>query len=159
MSHRLSRLLFAALLSMTLLPTRAQTGVLLPGDKDTPDPKVLSLEEMTVDITIDDGDARIFMTQIFLNHTGLAQEGVYRFPLPSEATVSDFAVWDGAVRIPAVVLERKRAQEVYAEAKAQAIDPGLLQMGERSGADPAERTLFTAKIVPIPASRAAGRSR
>ncbi|SEG70297.1 Ca-activated chloride channel family protein [Bryocella elongata] len=151
MSHHLSRLLLAALLPMTLLPALAQTGVLLPGDKDTPDPKVLSLEEMTVDITIDDGDARIFMTQIFLNHTGLAQEGVYRFPLPSEATVSDFAVWDGAVRIPAVVLERKRAQEVYAEAKAQAIDPGLLQMGERSGADPAERTLFTAKIVPIPA--------
>lgn len=145
------RSLAAMLLLGALVPACAQTGVLVPGDKEAPDPKVLSLEEMTIDITIDDGDARVFLTQIFLNHNGTVQEGTYRFPLPSEATVSDFAVWDGAVRIPAVVLERKRAQEVYAEAKSQAIDPGLLQMGERAGADPAERTLFTAKIVPIPA--------
>ena len=37
------------------------------------------------------------------------QEGNYVFALPSRATVSDFAVWDGPVRIPAVILERKRA--------------------------------------------------
>lgn len=140
----------AALLLWPML-ARTQTGVLLPRDKEAPDPAVLSLEEMTVDITIDDGDARVLLTQIFLNHTNAIQEGTYRFPLPSAATVSDFAVWDGAVRIPAVVLERKRAQEVYDEARMQTIDPGLLEMGERAGADPAERTLFTAKIVPIPA--------
>ena len=53
------------------------------------------------------------------------EEGTYRFSLPSGSTVSDFAVWDGPVRIPAVILERKRAEQVYEQARAQAIDPGL----------------------------------
>jgi Ca-activated chloride channel family protein len=135
-----------------LLTSRAwaDTGVLIPGDKEAPDAAVLSLEEMTVEVKIDDGDARVRITQIFANHTNQVQEGMYTFALPSGTTVSDFAVWDGPVRIPAVILERRRAQEVYEQAKMQAIDPGLLQMGERD--EEASRTaVFSAKIVPIPA--------
>ncbi len=130
---------------------RAATGVLLPNGKQSPDPSILSLEEMSVDITIDNGDARVFITQIFLNHTSKIEEGTYNFPLPGGATISDFAVWDGPVRIPAVILERRRAQEVYRDARLQAIDPGLLQMGERDASTPEETALFSAKIVPIPA--------
>jgi len=129
------------LLAFTALTASAATAVIIPRDKQAPDPSVLSLEEMSVDITIDNGDARIFITQIFLNHTNKIEEGTYNFALPSGSTVSDFAVWDGAVRIPAVILERKRAQEVYEQARLQAIDPGLLQMGERDNADPAHTAL------------------
>ena len=126
-------------------------GVLIPGDKAQPDPSILSLEEMEITVRIDNGDARVFVRQIFTNHTGRIQEGNYIFALPSRATVSDFAVWDGPVRIPAVILERKRAGEIYNELKQQAIDPGLLQMGER-GAEEAKRSaIFSARIVPIPA--------
>jgi Ca-activated chloride channel homolog len=132
------------------LPIWADTGVLIPGDKQGPDATVLSLEEMTVEVRIDDGDARVRITQIFSNHTNQVQEGTYTFALPAGSTVSDFAVWDGPVRIPAVILERKRAQEIYEKAKMQAIDPGLLQLGERD--EEASRTaVFSAKIVPIPA--------
>ena len=145
--------LLLAILSCALSAPKlhAQAGVLLPRDKEAPNPAVLSLEEMSVDITVDDGDARVRLTQIFLNHTDRVEEATYRFPLGSAATISDFAVWDGAVRIPAIVLERRRAEAVYNQARAQAIDPGLLQMGERSGDDEVESTLFTAKITPIPA--------
>ena len=129
----------------------AQTGVLLPRDQQTPDPRVLSLEEMTVRVEVDNGDAHVTITQIFLNHTSGIQEGTYRFPLPGGSTISDFAVWDGPVRIPAVVLERRRAEEVYRDARLQAVDPGLLEAGEREGSTPEENALFTAKIVPIPA--------
>ncbi len=113
----------------------ADGGVLIPRDKAQPDPNVLSLEEMEIAIRIDNGDARIFVRQIFANHTGHIEEGNYVFALPSRATVSDFAVWDGPVRIPAVVLERKRAEEIYNQLKQQTIDPGLLQMGERGAAE------------------------
>lgn len=133
------------------MPGWASTGVLLPRDAAAPDPKVLSLEEMTVRVEIDNGDAHVMITQIFLNHTAGIQEGTYNFPLPGGATISDFAVWDGPVRIPAVVLERKRAEEVYRNARLQAIDPGLLEAGERDGSTPEQNALFTAKIVPIPA--------
>src|SRR6266852_2583232 len=127
----------------------ADGGVLIPRDKAQPDPKVLSLEEMEITIRIDNGDARIFVRQIFANHTNQIEEGNYIFALPSRATVSDFAVWDGPVRIPAVVLERKRAEEIYNQLKQQTIDPGLLQMGERGASEAARSAIFSARIVPI----------
>src|SRR6266853_571776 len=127
----------------------ADGGVLIPRDKAQPDPNVLSLEEMEITIRIDNGDARIFVLQIFANHTGHIEEGNYVFALPSRATVSDFAVWDGPVRIPAVVLERKRAEEIYNQLKQQTIDPGLLQMGERGAAEASRSAIFSARIVPI----------
>ncbi len=129
---------------------RADSGVLIPRDKSQPDPTVLSLDEMDISIVIDNGDARVSFRQIFANHTSRIEEGNYVFALPTRATVSDFAVWDGPTRIPAVILERKRAGEIYNELKQQMIDPGLLQMGER-GADEGRHThVFSAKIVPIP---------
>lgn len=149
---KMTRLLALLLVLATLSPAVwGDAGVLIPRDKAQPDPAVLSLEEMEITIRIDNGDARVFVTQIFANHTGGIQEGNYVFALNSHAVVSDFATWDGPVRIPAVILERKRAEEIYNELKQQAIDPGLLQMGERT-ADEARRTsVFSAKITPIPA--------
>jgi Ca-activated chloride channel homolog len=145
--------LAAGALAMMLAPSlvRADAGVLIPKDKQAPDASVLSLAEMKVEIVIDNGDARVRITQIFANHTNQIEEGTYVFALPDQSTVSDFAVWDGPVRIPAVILERKRAQEVYDTARMQAIDPGLLEMGERDDSDPAKTSTFSAKIVPIPA--------
>ena len=147
--NRILRILL--LLLFTPLPAYPDGGVLIPRDKAQPDPSVLSLEEMEITVQIDNGDARVFVRQIFANHTAGIQEGNYVFALPSRATVSDFATWDGPVRIPAVILERKRAGEIYNELKRQSIDPGLLQMGER-GAEEAKRSaIFSARIVPIPA--------
>lgn len=129
----------------------ADSGVLVPGDKQAPDPSILSLTEMQVDIHVDNGDARVWMRQVFTNHTARPQEGNYLFALPSGTTISDFAVWDGPVRIPAVILERKRAKALYQELKSQAIDPGLLEQGERSEDDARRNSIFSVHIVPIPA--------
>jgi len=135
-----------------LVPTLwGDAGVLIPRDKNQPDPTILLLEEMEIVIRIDNSDARIFVKQIFANHTARIEEGNYVFALNSRATVSDFATWDGPVRLPAVILERKRAEEIYNSLKQQNVDPGLLEMGERT-ADEARRTsVFSAKITPIPA--------
>jgi len=127
----------------------ADAGVLIPRDKSQPDSAMLSLDEMEIRITIDNGVARVYVRQIFGNHTALIEEGNYIFALPSRATVSDFAVWDGPTRIPAVILERKRASEIYNQAKQQAIDPGLLQMGERGVEEARRSAAFSARIVPI----------
>lgn len=129
----------------------ADSGVLIPRDKQAPDPSILSLNEMEVDIRIDNNDARVWIRQIFANHTERIEEGNYVFALPSGTQVSDFAAWDGPTRIPAVILERKRAQALYQELKSQAIDPGLLQQGERTEDDAHRNSTFSAHIVPIPA--------
>ena len=141
--------LAVALLGPSLL--FGDAGVLIPRDKQQPNPAILSLEEMEITSRIDNGDARVFVRQVFANHTGRIEEGNYIFALPGHATISDFATWDGPVRLPAVILERKRAGEIYNQLKQQSIDPGLLQMGER-GSEEAKRTsVFSARIVPIPA--------
>lgn len=129
----------------------ADSGVLIPRDKSQPDPKVLSLQEMEITVTIDNGVARVYIKQIFANHTSHIEEGNYLFALPTRATISDFAVWDGPTRIPAVILERKRAGEIYEQLKQQSIDPGLLQMGERGSDEARHSSIFSAKIVPIAA--------
>lgn len=139
--------LFVLLFAPALL--RADAGILIPRDKAQPDPAILSLEEMEITIRVDNGDARVFVKQIFANHTNKIEEGNYIFALPSQATVSDFAVWDGPTRIPAVVLERKRAEDIYTQLKQQAIDPGLLQMGERGSEEAKRSSVFSARIVPI----------
>jgi Ca-activated chloride channel family protein len=109
---------------------------------------------MAIEVRIDNGTARVRVRQIFGNHTADLKEGVYQFALPGKETVSDFAVWDDITRIPGVILERRRAGEIYEQAKSQAIDPGLLEMGERtaseSGAPFQPSQAFTARIVPIP---------
>ena len=126
-------------------------GVLIPSNRQQPDAKTLSLQEMNIDVRIDNCDARVSIRQIYMNHTERILEGNYVFALPAQASVSDFAVWDDVVRIPGVILERKRASEIYNALKWQSIDPGLLQMGEHSASEARRSAVFSARIVPIPA--------
>jgi Ca-activated chloride channel family protein len=141
----------ALLLGVLPSPILAESGILIPGDKSAPDASILSLEEMEITITIDNSDARVYIRQIFANHAPNVEEGNYLFALPSHAAISDFAVWDGPTRIPAVILERKRAGEIYEQLKQQMIDPGLLQQGERGPEEARRSNTFSARVVPIPA--------
>ncbi len=126
-------------------------GVLIPSTAKQPDARVLSLDEMVIDVAIDNGHATVRIRQIYANHTGAPIEGNYAFTLPGRALISDFAVWDDTTRIPGVILERKRAEEIYADIRMQALDPGLLQMGERDADEERRSSLFTARVAPIPA--------
>jgi Ca-activated chloride channel homolog len=144
-------LLGMALALLTPSMVHSDAGILIPRDQAEPNPAILSLEEMEITVQIDNGDARVFVLEVFANHTANIEEGDYVFALPSNATVSDFGVWDGATRIPAVILERKRAEELYEQLRQQSIDPGLLQMGERGAEQASRSAVFSARIVPIPA--------
>lgn len=140
----------AVLLILTLLPSgrsAAQSGLLLPSDADKPDDSVLSLAVMDVEICVDNQFATVRTVQIYDNHTAQTLEGNYSFALPTEATISDFAVWDGDTRIPGVMIEKRRAAGIYAEIKQQVIDPGLLQQGEDDVVSGA--SIFYAKVFPI----------
>src|SRR5580698_1073351 len=138
------------LLAMSCLAL-GDAGVLIPSTAKQPDPKVLTLDEMSIVITIDNGNAKVKVQQIFANHTAGVLEGNYVFALPGRAQISDFAIWDDATRIPGVILERKRAEEIYNDIRMQALDPGLLQMGERDADEARRSSIFSARVVPIPA--------
>ncbi len=135
-------------------PVYGQAGVLIPtdltGSAVVTNPsapqfsadKALSLSEMTVEVKINNQFARVRIMQIYTNNTGRVLEGKYVFLIPNTALISDFAVWDGDVRIPGVIVEKRRANEIYEEIKKQYIDPGLLQSEEGEAA-------FSTKIAPI----------
>ena len=80
----------AALLLLLIAATtaRAQSGVLIPGSTEKPDPTILTLDEMSVNITIDNQFARVKVVQIFGNKTDRAQEGKYIFLIPTTASIS-----------------------------------------------------------------------
>ena len=153
----LARRKLLALLSVllpALLPAtaRGQAGLVVPTGAGRPDAAVLALRDMAIDVEIARGHARVGVRQVFENRTERPQEGTYRFRLPASASVSDFAVWDGLVRVPGVILEKKRARAIYRELTTQRIDPGLLQQGEEDeGTGPSGGAAFSARISPIPA--------
>ncbi len=142
-------LLAGALLAAPSL--HAQAGLLVPTSRGGPDAEVLALREMAVDVGLARGYARVSVRQVFENRTSLVQEGTYRFRLPPSAAVGDFAVWDGFVRVPGVILEKQRARAIYEELTRQRIDPGLLQQGEEDeGTSPSGGAAFAARVSPIP---------
>jgi Ca-activated chloride channel homolog len=126
----------------------AQSGALIPVSvKNEPDSSILSLQVMKVDVTIDNQHARVKVLQIFDSHTNQVLEGKYLFALPPQSSIADFAVWDGDLRLPGVILEKRRANRIYSEIKSQMTDPGLLQQDDERGGTSA----FSAKVFPIPA--------
>ncbi len=144
------RLLLIALLLLPLsLPvcrSAAQSGVLIPSTGSKPDPATLSLQMMNVDVLIDNKHARVKVLQIFDSPSVQILEGKYLFVLSPAASIFDFAVWDGDLRIPGVMMERRRANKAYSEIKQQQVDPGLLQQDdEKEG-----QSAFSAKVFPIP---------
>jgi Ca-activated chloride channel family protein len=128
--------------------TAAQSGALIPVSvKNEPDSSILSLQMMKVDVVIDNQHARVKVLQIFDSHTNQVLEGKYLFALPPQSSIADFAVWDGDLRLPGVILEKRRANRIYSEIKSQLTDPGLLQQDDDRGGT----STFSAKVFPIQA--------
>ena len=133
-------------LGWSLRQSSAQSGVLIPSTSTKPDPATLALQLMNVDILIDNQHARVRVLQIFDSHVAQQLEGKYLFALPSRASISDFAIWEGDTRIPGVMMEKQRANAVYSQIKQQQVDPGLLQQDDEHAGNSA----FSAKVFPIP---------
>ncbi len=151
---RISGVVAAAML-WTACASYGDTGLIIPSDRQAPDPAELSIESLKIRILIDNGHALVHLDEVFRNKTERVLEGTYLLTLPGNAAVSEFAVWDDVTRIPGVILERKRAGELYTQIRNEAIDPGLLESGEvAESTAPGEAThssQFSVKIVPIPA--------
>ncbi|MBO0725941.1 MAG: VWA domain-containing protein, partial [Blastocatellia bacterium] len=152
--HQSLRMIICALAGVSLAfaalwrHTSAQSGALIPASvKNEPDSSILSLQVMKVDVTIDNQHARVKVLQIFDSHMNQVLEGKYLFALPPQSSIADFAVWDGDLRLPGVILEKRRANRIYSEIKSQLTDPGLLQQDDERGGTSA----FSARVFPIPA--------
>ncbi|MBX7222203.1 MAG: VWA domain-containing protein [Blastocatellia bacterium] len=129
-------------------------GILIPREPDitrpvprplprpVPLPHTLKVKSVKVTTTIKNQVARTSVEQIFLNETPATLEGTYCFPIPENAALSEFAIWDGPRRLVGEVVEKNKARQIYNDIVRTMRDPGLL---EYVGKD-----LFQASVFPIP---------
>src|SRR6266436_4229563 len=130
------------------LVTMAQ-GVIVPGECDRCPgprhqvlPRSLPIKSIKIDTKIVSQVATTHVEQIFRNDTDATLEGTYFFPIPEQASITEFAIWDGDRRLVGEVRSREDARRIYDQIVRRQRDPGLL---EYAGKD-----LFQASIFPIP---------
>lgn len=104
---------------------------------------VLEIKEQDVRVTINNSIAVTQIDQVFVNTENRQVEALYTFPVPREASVSNFSMWIAGKEMIGEVVEKERAREIYNSYKRQRRDPGLLEQ--------VDFKQFEMRIFPIPA--------
>src|SRR5438128_72152 len=141
--------MFFAALFLSAASAAAQ-GVIVPGPcnrcperpRPIPLPRALPIKSIKIDTKILSEVATTHVEQVFRNDTEANLEGTYLFPIPDEAAIMEFAIWDGDRRLVGEVRSREEARRIYDEIVRRQRDPGLLEY--------AGKNLFQANIFPIP---------
>ncbi|HEX7898524.1 MAG TPA: VIT and VWA domain-containing protein [Planctomycetota bacterium] len=116
------------------------SGTLIPAGGGPP----MEIESQEVRVRINNGIAVTTITQVFRNNRPQALEAVYAFPVPHEASVSNFSMWISGKEVVGEVLEKKEARRIYESITAQRRDPGLLEQ--------VSYKLFEVRVFPVPAN-------
>src|SRR5882757_5109305 len=107
-----------------------------------PLPNELPVKSIQLDTKIVGQVATTHVEQVFRNDTQYTLEGTYFFPIPDNAAIVEFAIWENGKKLVGEVRSREEARRIYDEIVRRQKDPGLL---EYAGKD-----LFQASIFPIP---------
>lgn len=87
----------------------------------------LDIRYHRVQVTIENQVATTRVEQVFHNPNDWEAEGMYVFPLPKDAAVSEFAMWVDGKRIEAAILSADEARQVYDDIVRKRRDPALLE--------------------------------
>jgi Ca-activated chloride channel family protein len=91
----------------------------------------LWLKSYDATVTITDQMAVTHVDHVFKNESSSRMEGVFVFPLPENAIVTELALWINGKRVVGDVMEKDTARAVYNSIVRRQIDPALLEyMGE-----------------------------
>lgn len=100
------------------------------------------VERHAVDAVIEGQIAQVEVTQVLRNPSGRVAEGVYIFPLPADATVSDFQMTVDDQTLEGKLIDRNEARRIYEQIVRGQRDPALLEYLGRG--------LFQTRAFPIP---------
>jgi Ca-activated chloride channel family protein len=133
------KVILTILLILVMSPAAAYAnGLLIPTKAGVPP---LSIKYQSVDIDIMTNAAKTKVVQEFFNNTDHRLEANYVFPLPEEASISDFAMYINGKRMSGELVEKNEARAIYESIVRKMKDPGLLEyMGNN---------LFRARVFPI----------
>ncbi|MEQ1607010.1 MAG: VIT and VWA domain-containing protein [Pyrinomonadaceae bacterium] len=114
----------------------------LPRPLPQPLPNALPVKSIQLDTKINGQVATTHVEQVFRNDTQYTLEGTYFFPIPENASITEFAIWENGKKLVGEVRSREEARRIYDEIVRRQRDPGLLEY--------AGKNLFQASIFPIP---------
>ncbi|MFQ6037437.1 MAG: VIT domain-containing protein [Candidatus Aminicenantales bacterium] len=144
--HRATKLLGLALfvfLGTLSTETAYADGFIIPHPRHGEHIPALSVKVHRVQVEIVNQVAKTSVDQVFINNHHRDIEGVYIFPLPRGAAISEFAMYVGGKRVEGEILDRRKARRVYEDIVRRMRDPALLEY--------VGRNMFRARIFPIPA--------
>ncbi len=104
----------------------------------------LSVKYHRVQVNLLDQVAKTTIDQVFINHYPRDIEGEYIFPLPKDASISEFSMYIGDKKIKGEILDRDQARRIYEDIVRRMKDPALLEY--------VGQNLFRARVYPIPAN-------
>jgi Ca-activated chloride channel family protein len=103
-------------------PQAEAAGTLTPlGSASQP----IRIVDHDVQVTINNGFAKVSVTQRFNNPNDHVLEAVYSTPVPESAALSEMEILAGETRLAGEVLPKQQAKQVYEEEKAAGNDAGL----------------------------------
>ncbi|HEY6231669.1 MAG TPA: VIT domain-containing protein, partial [Pyrinomonadaceae bacterium] len=121
---RIAKLLFLSVsILFSIAATAAAQGVIVPGpcercprpQRPITLPRSLPIKSIRIDTKITSQVATTHVEQVFRNDSDAVLEGTYLFPIPDQASITEFAIWDGDRRLVGEVRSREDARRVYDE--------------------------------------------
>ncbi len=111
-----------------------------------PEVQAQPIEVRDVDIraAVNGVHAETTMTITFYNPNPRILEGELYFPLPTDATVSGYALDINGVLVDGVIVEKEKARVVFEELVRQGVDPGLVEQSAGN--------VFKTRVYPLPAN-------
>jgi len=111
-----------------------------PGERIPP----LTVKYHRVNVEIINQVAKTSIDQVFINNHNRDIEGIFIFPLPERASISEFSMYIGGKKVEGEILDRDRARRIYEDIVRRMKDPALLEY--------VGRNMFRARVFPIPAN-------
>jgi Ca-activated chloride channel family protein len=126
------------------MPTAVlRTPITVPPLPPVAPPPYLTVKYHRVTVTITDQVAQTKVDQVFVNDYTRDLEGTYIFPLPEDATISNFVMYVDGKKMDGKILTKEEARRIYEETVSSRRDPALLEYIGRGA--------FQASVYPIPA--------
>jgi len=90
-------------------------------------PNAIYLASASLKVEIRGGVAHSTLSQVFANPNSWQAEGIYLFPLPEGAAVTDFRLTMDGIPVRGEVLDRDKARSIYLDIVRRIRDPALLE--------------------------------
>ncbi len=118
-------------------------GFIIPQPRRGEQIPPLSVKYHRVEVNILGQVAKTTIDQVFVNHHARDIEGLYIFPLPKDASISEFSMYIGDKKVDGEILDRDQARRIYEDIVRRMKDPALLEY--------VGQNMFRARVYPIPA--------